>query len=82
MQMYDKHDMMIIMPMRICMKCFLKHAYVLEVLHEVECYVCMSMKCKEYVLWTMMSCLCSQECMPRMKLCMPHSNDKYEMSMN
>ena len=26
--------------------------------------------------------LCSQECIPRMKLCMPHRNDKYEMSMN
>ena len=49
MKMYEKHDIMF-MPMRICMKYFLKHAYVLEVLHEVECYVCMSMKCKEYVL--------------------------------
>ena len=28
----------------LCMKCFLKHAYVLEVLHEVERYDCMSIK--------------------------------------
>ena len=30
MQMYDKHDKMIIMPMRTCMEYFMRHAYVLK----------------------------------------------------
>ena len=78
MQMYDKHDMMIIMPMRICMKCFLKHAYVLE----VECYVYMSMKCKEYVLWTMMLWYAYKNaCQEWYYACLTEMR-KYEMSMN
>ena len=46
---------------RICMKCFLKHDYVLEVLHEVKWHDCMIMKCKEYELWNMMQCYACQE---------------------
>ena len=58
--------------MRICMKYFLKHDFVFEVLHEVKWYDCMIMKYKKYELWNMIQCYACQEwndaCLTEMRM--------------